>query len=199
MVINYHLNQKINLRKLIISSIHPATKFILLFLIGLIIWFTFYHFLYKIDLFYGDSQNTLLSFSKLLGHQSNFILETLGINTILEINGEMVVTKLVDYPYNHGVWIGEPCNGIKIFGVFSIFIICFQGKILNKGWFILFGILILHFLNVIRIATLTYIAAVQPLWLNFNHNITFQIIMYGTMGALWLIWIKKLSKTEKSN
>lgn len=187
------------MKKLISPSIHPATKFIIFFLIGLVIWFTFYHSINKIDLLFGDSHNSLLTFSILLTNQSNFLLEIIGINTILEVNGDIVVNKLLSYPNNHGVWIGEPCNGIKIFGVFSIFIACFKGKVLNKIWFIVLGILILHFLNIIRIASLTYIAAVQPQWLHFNHNITFQVIIYGAMGGLWLIWIKKLSQTEKKN
>ncbi len=151
-----------------------------------------------VDSLFGSSFDSLLKFSEILAKQSNFILSVLGFNTMLEIHGDMVVTKLVNYPYSHGVWIGEPCNGIKIFGLFSIFIICFRGKFLNKLWFIVVGVFILHLLNIFRIASLTYIAAIQPKWLNFNHNITFQILVYGTMGILWLVWIKKFSSIKKN-
>jgi exosortase family protein XrtF len=201
LVINYHLNQIINLKKLIAFINQPSNKFISFFILSLVIWFSFYHYLYIIDSVFGDSYDSLLKFSEILAKQSNSLLSVLGFDPILEIHGDMVVTKLANFPYSHGVWIGEPCNGVKIFGVFSIFIICFRGKVFNKIWFIVLGIITLHLLNIIRIASLSYIAAIQPRWLNFNHNITFQILVYGTMGILWLIWIKKFSnmnKTEKS-
>jgi exosortase/archaeosortase family protein len=119
----------------------------------------------------------------------------LGFETSIEIHGDMVVSKILKYKYQHGVWIGEPCNGIKIFGVFSIFILCLRSKWIYKLLFIPFGIFILHLLNIIRVASLTYIAAVNPKILDFNHNITFQIIVYSAMLLLWLFFIKKFTNS----
>ena len=110
--------------------------------------------------------------------------------------------KILNYPFSHGVWIGEPCNGIKIFGLFTIFIIAFDGSFNNKLWYIPLGILILHFLNIIRISVLTYISAVNPFILDFNHNITFQLIIYTAMLGMWYLWILKFSSfklNEKKN
>ena len=45
-------------------------------------------------------------------------------------------------------------------------------------------------------ASLTIIAAINPYFLNFNHNVTFQISVYGIMLVLWFFWIKKFSKTK---
>ena len=122
-------------------------------------------------------------------------MESLGFETNIEIHGDMVVSKILKYKYQHGVWIGEPCNGIKIFGVFSIFILCLRSKWIYKLLFIPFGIFILHLLNIIRVASLTYIAAVNPKILDFNHNITFQIIVYSAMLLLWLFFIKKFTNS----
>ena len=172
---------------------NKAQKFVVFFIPSLILWFTLYHYIYRIDFLISPDYDSLTNFSKSLSYQSNFILERFGLSTSTEIHGDMVVSKILNYEFTHGVWIGEPCNGIKIFGVFSIFILCFKGKIINKLWFIPIGICIIHLLNIIRISILTYIAAIDPSWLNFNHNITFQIIVYGAMFCLWLIWIKKFS------
>jgi len=128
LAINFHPNQIINLKKLISFLNQPATKFISFFLIGLIVWFSCYHYLYKFDLIFGNSFDSLLKFSEILAKQSNSLLSIIGLETLLEIHGDMVVTKLANFPYSHGVWIGEPCNGVKIFGVFSIFIIFSGGK-----------------------------------------------------------------------
>ena len=133
------------------------------------------------------------SISMLLGNQANYLLELFGYQPDIDTFDNIVVTKISGTYLNHGVWIGEPCNGLKLFGVFSIFIIAFPGSIKSKLWFIPLGILFLHFFNVLRIGTLTIIAANNPLVLNFNHNITFQIVIYSMIILLWHIWIKQFS------
>ena len=174
----------------------PEFKFLITFIPLIIFWFFLYHHLYKLDSVFGINYSLLTEFSKLLSFQSNFILSIFNFQTSTEIHGDMVVAKILGYPYSHGVWIGEPCNGIKIFGLFSIFILSFRGDLIKKLIFIPIGILIIHFLNIIRIALLTYISAVNPYILDFNHNITFQLFIYGSMLALWYLWIIKFSKVK---
>ena len=180
---------------------NPYIRFILLFTILIFIWFTFYHFIYKFNILLSQdhSIDLLNSISIILANQSNFLLNIFGYETLLEVHNNMVVTKIIGNEFDHGVWIGEPCNGVKIFGVFSIFIIAFPGNIKNKLWYIPLGILIIHFINVIRIAILTIISSKNPSILDFNHNITFQVIVYSIILGLWLIWIKKYAQFEKIN
>lgn len=176
--------------------IKQETKFLILFIPLIVLWFSSYHYLYKIDIILNSNFDLLTEFSKLLSSQSNFVLSIFNLNAVIEIHGDMVVTKIIGFPFSHGVWIGEPCNGIKIFGLFAIFIISFEGKIINKLWFIPFGILIIHILNIIRISILTYLSAVNPFILDFNHNITFQLIMYATILMLWFLWVIKFSSMK---
>lgn len=174
----------------------PEFKFLITFIPLIITWYFTYHYLYKIDDLLNFDSDLLTGFSKTLSSQSNFILSLFNFQTSIEIHGDMVVAKIIDYPYSHGVWIGEPCNGIKVFGLFTIFILSFKGDLIKKLIFIPIGILIIHFLNIIRIALLTYISAVNPYILDFNHNITFQLFIYGSMLALWYLWIIKFSKVK---
>jgi len=177
----------------------PEFKFLITFIPFITIWFFLYHHLYKIDVVFGINYSLLTGFSKLLSVQSNFILSIFNFKTSTETHGDMVVAKILGYPYSHGVWIGEPCNGIKIFGLFTIFILSFNGNIKQKLLFIPLGIAVLHFLNVLRIALLTYISATNPYILDFNHNITFQLFIYGAMLGLWYLWITKFSLKIKIN
>ena len=168
----------------------PEFKFLVLFIPLIILWFFFYHYLYKIDEIIELKFDSLTEFSKLLSSQSNFILSIFNFNTSTEIHGEMVVTKILDFPFSHGVWL------------FTIFIISFKGDWSKKIWFIPLGVLCLHFLNILRISVLTYISAVNPFILDFNHNITFQLITYSAMLGLWYLWILKFSSlkvNEKKN
>ena len=176
----------------------PEFRFLISFIPFITFWFFLYHHLHKLDTVFGINYSLLTEFSKLLSFQSNFILSIFNFQTSTEIHGDMVVAKILGYPYSHGVWIGEPCNGIKIFGLFTIFILSFKGDIKRKIIFIPIGIAILHFLNILRIAILTYISATNPFVLDFNHNITFQLFIYGSMLALWYLWITKFSLKMKN-
>ena len=176
----------------------PEFNFLFLFIPLILLLFFLYHYLYKIDDFLNIEIDLLTSFSSLLSYQSNTLLSFFKFNTITEVHGDMIITKILDYPYSHGVWIGEPCNGIKVFGLFTIFIISFKGKVIDKLWFIPIGILILHCINVIRVAILTYISATNPYILDFNHNITFQLIVYVSMLTLWYWWIVQYSKINEA-
>ena len=175
---------------------NKSFRFIFLFLTGIIVWFSFYHFIYEFDELLSSLSHKVdikKSISILLAKQSNFLLSLFGYNPQIEIYSDMVVTLIQGEKYNHGVWIGEPCNGLKVFGVFSIFIMAFPGSIKAKVWYIPFGVIILHFINVIRIAILTIISAFNPKFLNFNHNVTFQVIIYSFIFLLWYFWTKKIS------
>jgi len=182
----------------------PYFKFILKFSILLFLWFFFYHFIYKIDELIFSSQNAdkidlLNNISVILAEQANYMLSLFGFETQIEIHKDMVVAKILDNNYTHGVWIGEPCNGVKIFGVFAIFILAFPGRIKHKLWYIPLGIICIHIINVIRIAILIFISSVNPHILDFNHNITFQIIVYSLILFLWYIWVKIFSGLKTNN
>ena len=176
-----------------IKKLNPSANFLAIFIPLITGWFVFYHLIYEIPLF--QENDFIESFSITLASQANILLELFGFKTSIEIQGDMVVSKILDYEFQHGVWIGEPCNGIKIFGVFGIFTFCLKSRWFFKLIFIPIGIFILHLLNVMRVASLTYIAAVNPKILDFNHNITFQIIIYSAMLLLWLFFIKKFTNS----
>ena len=161
----------------LINKLNPSTRFLVFFIPLVLTWFISYHFIYGIT-FINVEHDILTSFSVILAKQANFLLELLGFETNIEIHGDMVVSKILKYKYQHGVWIGEPCNGIKIFGVFSIFILCLKSKWINKFLFIPVGIFILHLLNVIRVASLTYISAVKTKNLYLNNKIKVENNVY---------------------
>ncbi len=104
--------------------------------------------------------------------------------------------KLIDYPYSesvrtigidgsHGLWIGDPCNGITLFALFTGFIIAYPGKIKWKLIFIPSGLIAIHLLNVFRIVGLALITFYFPKYLDFNHTYTFTIIIYSFIFLLW--------------
>lgn len=115
---------------------------------------------------------------------------------VLEAFGYQVFTgadRLIGIDGSGGLWIGDSCNGITLFAVFTGFILAFPGNPKHKLWFIPSGIISIHLLNVIRIIVLAILDLYSRAWTEFNHTYTFNLIIYGFIFYLWIIWISKFS------
>jgi len=121
---------------------------------------------------------------------SNGILSIIGYDT-LPIGDPDSTIRIAGIDGTSGVWIGDPCNGFSLFALFLIFMITYPGPWKQKLWYIPMGLVIIHLINAIRIAALAIIVDVNIDWLYFNHNYTFNIIVYSTVFILWFIWAKK--------
>lgn len=162
-------------------------RFLLLFFALYFGWTIFYDQLINpwggLDtLVINASSNMAIGFLKLLGY-STFIDPSETIRTI-GIDG------------THGLWIGDPCNGISLFALFTSFVIAFPGPWRRKLWFIPLGILSIHLMNVIRITALCLLVRYRPDWLMFNHTYLFQVVMYAFIFGLWWLWIRRWSKPK---
>jgi exosortase family protein XrtF len=118
------------------------------------------------------------------------ILRLLGYTLIPEpLNADHIRTIGVEG--GHLLWIGDPCNGVSLFAVFVIFLLAYGGPWKHKGWFAVLGILSIHLVNALRVAALCIIVSINYEWLNFNHDYTFYVIVYGWVFLLWYIWVKR--------
>lgn len=89
-----------------------------------------------------------------------------------------------------GVIIGTPCDGLSLFILFTSFVVIFKGKWWSKSLFILPGILLIHFLNVIRVVALAIVVKYSPDYLDFHHSYTFTLFVYLCIFLLWVFRIK---------
>jgi len=93
-----------------------------------------------------------------------------------------------------GLWVGDPCNGLVLFALFSTFIISFPGKITRKLLYIPLGIIVIYLLNVLRMVAL---AVIQFYYsrssVEFHHSYTFTFLVYGAILLMWFLWVKKFS------
>jgi len=92
------------------------------------------------------------------------------------------------------VYIRNGCNGMELFALFTGFILIFKGSWKHKLWFIPFGVIIIHFLNILRVIALIFSGKVSVHFLEFNHKYTFTIIMYIITFIGWMIWVKYFSE-----
>jgi exosortase family protein XrtF len=124
---------------------------------------------------------------------SRGILDMLGFSTIEESQVDNIRTIGIDG--THGVWIGDPCNGLTLFALFTGFLLAYPGPIKHKLWYLPVGLIAIHLINVIRIAGLALIVYIfpDPDVLDFNHTYTFTIFVYSFVFLLWYIWATKLA------
>jgi exosortase family protein XrtF len=171
------------------NKLPPILKFLINALLLYLAWYLIYelwlHPLRFVDLWVIDN---IISTSKIF-------LILLGFEVIPEVYDASFRTIGVDG--THGVWIGDSCNGLTIFALFTGFIVAYPGSIKLKLLYIPFGILTIHLLNIIRVTALSIILLYAPEKLDFNHSYTFTTIMYAYIFLLWYWWASKLSSLKK--
>lgn len=135
---------------------------------------------------------------KSLEQWSYFILDGLGFVTLEASHVENIRTIGIDG--THGLWIGDPCNGLTLFALFGGFVLAYPGPWRHKLWFIPAGLLAIHVINVLRIVSLSIIIFYfpDPAVLDFNHTYTFTILIYSFVFFLWYVWASKFSGIKAS-
>lgn len=120
--------------------------------------------------------------------------------SVLELLGyELLQEPLMDGNRYLGVqggsllWIGDPCNGITVFAVYVLFLLAYPGSSKWRIPYAIAGVLIIHLLNALRIVALCIIVTIDYEYLNFNHDYTFYVIVYGAVFVLWYIWVERFS------
>ncbi|MCB0478584.1 MAG: archaeosortase/exosortase family protein [Crocinitomicaceae bacterium] len=181
-----HKNEKLKNK---VQSFFRNPIFRFLFVAGILywIWFIFYetYLIPHTDFDYVVTKN--------LVNVTNGSYALLGTQTMVDEESQHIVISLASHPET-GVWVGTPCNGLKLFALFSIFIIAYPGKIKHKLWFIPAGIFMIYWINVIRIMLLLKLISVNPELFQFNHNYTFTISVYIVIFILWIVWAKYFGK-----
>ncbi len=154
-----------------------------------VLWLLLYYFLIKTH----TNWDFYLNYN--ICYLSDVLLNLFGVDTYIDIESDHVVLFMDGGNYR-GIWVGDECNGFKLFSIFTIFILAFPGNIKKKAWFIPLGLVIVHLANVIRVAGLVLINNYYPKFLDFNHLYTFTVFVYGIIFLLWYWFAKKIAGNE---
>jgi exosortase family protein XrtF len=132
-------------------------------------------------------------FTNVVAEQTKVLLETFGYNVELSPSkfdpSVIVSVNLVSI-----VRVVEGCNAISVMILFVAFVLAFSKGLVKTLAFILVGLLIIHILNVSRIAFLTIGIMKYPQYEHVLHGVIFPLIIYGTVFLLWIVWVTKFSK-----
>lgn len=167
------------------SAKQHLRRFFILAPILYIFWFAFY------ELWFKPHTNIDEALVAAIIKQGVWILDGFGFKTYSDM--ESIEMRLIGVDGAHPVWIGNPCNALTLFSLFSIFIIAFPGPWKSKLWFIPMGIIIIHLSNLIRVLSLVLINYYAPSALDFNHTYTFTVFVYGIIFLMWMWWVNKFA------
>lgn len=134
--------------------------------------------------------------SKIVANQTKAVLIFFNYNADLEPHpSEPSIRVLIDQKAI--VRIIEGCNAVSVMILFASFIVAFSGKFWKTVLFIISGVLLIHILNVFRIAFLTMGLLHYKEYEVLMHDIIFPLFIYGVVFGLWVIWINKFSNHAK--
>jgi len=163
---------------------NPFIRFIILALSLFLLWFFLFEY------WINDYTNLNRFLIENLIDISGAILEFLGFTLIAEPPSNVVI-RTIGIDGTTGVWVGDPCNGLEIMAIFSIFMIAIPGPWKHKAWYIPIGIIVIHLLNAIRVSILAWVVTIDYAYLDFNHDYTFKIAVYSIVFLLWVYWVRK--------
>lgn len=159
--------------------------------------------LYLLWLFFFKGLNYVSpAYDRFLNHFYDLIRYNIVHTTswFVQLSTGVKSTPVYDTIYFDGVGpfiITIECLAIKLLCVFAIFIIAFPGaRWIYKLWYIPAGILIIHFVNIIRMIVLSY-TIIYTDYFNFMHSFVFRVIIYLTIIGLWLIWLRYFVDMKK--
>lgn len=162
---------------------NPVARFLGVGTVLYLAWYSFYEF------FIRPQTEVDASVIQAIVTHSRWLLELFGY--VLEPLESAGTTNAIAIEGSPGVTVGAPCDGMALFGLFTVFILAYPGKVVHKLWFIPVGIAAIHAINAVRVAALAIIMKINPEWLAFNHDYTFTLVVYSVVFALWYIWVQK--------
>ena len=165
----------------------------LLFLGKFIISYLVLTIIYQSYLSRFDEKNAEVdSFTEIVANQSAMVLSWTDSKSYTMPHLKEPSVKLF-YKAKYISRIIEGCNGLSVIILFIAFVIAFTGKLKNTIVFILIGSILIHVLNIGRIALLCVALYNLPQFEHLLHGVVFPLIIYGVVFLLWVIWVNKYS------
>lgn len=166
----------------------------LLFLVKFLFTYLLLTFVYQLYLGQFDvEKNETDSFTELVARQTEDVMLLFDADVKTLPNSKEPAVN-VYYNQKSIARIIEGCNALSVIILFISFVIAFSGKIKASILYIVGGSILIHILNVFRIALLCFLLYYYPEQRHFLHGVLFPLIIYGVVFGLWIMWVNKFSK-----
>jgi exosortase family protein XrtF len=127
--------------------------------------------------------------TRVVAQQTAFVLATTGEQAVALDSPTKPTTSIVSE--GRGIIaVYEGCNGINTMIIFIAFVIAFGPLLRTTFWFILIGMLVIHLVNLARVALLFVVSKYLHQYLYFTHKYFFTAILYFVVLILWFVWVR---------
>ncbi|WP_295337802.1 exosortase family protein XrtF [Flavobacterium sp.] len=141
---------------------------------------------------FDQSDNQVDSFTQMVAGQTQTVLTIFDAEARLESHSKEPSVKVI-YNGKYVSRIIEGCNAISVMILFVSFVVAFTGRFKQTLLYILFGLFLIHILNISRIAFLSMALYHFPEQEHLLHAVIFPLVIYGVVFLLWVIWVNKFS------
>lgn len=171
----------------------------LVFLTKFFLSYLLFTLLYQYYLGHFDKNtNEVDGFSKIVAEQTVLVLNLFDEKSY-QINHFGEPSIKIFYKHRYVSRIVEGCNAVSVMILFVSFVIAFTGKFTKTLLFLVFGVIIIHVLNVARIALLSIALFHYPAYEHLLHGVVFPLVIYGVVFLLWVLWVNKFSLYVSTN
>ncbi|MBE6337264.1 MAG: hypothetical protein E7068_00425 [Lentimicrobiaceae bacterium] len=135
--------------------------------------------------------------STLLFNQSCWVLEHIfNVDIVTHNHAIGVINKNDTYSF---INVAPECTSLKQWLHWLFLMLIFPGPWKHKLWYIPLGLVIIEFINVVRVVGITLCMIPFPNHFDFFHDYFFKVLFYFFIFIMWVIWVEKfLHKKEKN-
>jgi exosortase/archaeosortase family protein len=192
---NYYNNIKKQVSQEINHFPRPVRHFILKVILLALLWKLVYVFiLYEpktIDEPLTDfvGKNSAWVLNKLYGSD---VFYSKLVWTENEFEGQIQIGKASQIYFDKRLvlFIANPCNGLELLVLYLIFIVALPATLKRKLFFVVAGLFIIHFVNILRCVGLVALLIHYDEYFNIAHHYIFKMAVYFTIFLCWF-WFAK--------
>lgn len=163
------------------------------FLLKFILFYVISIFVYKLYLSQYDLQkNEVDGITKSVAFQTKQLMLWFDNDVEIVKNDNEPSIKML-FHSKYVARIIEGCNAISVMILFASFVFAFSARWKKTAFYIVAGIAIIHILNIIRIALLSFALYYYSQYEELLHGTIFPLFIYGVVFVLWILWVTKFS------
>lgn len=169
-----------------IKKNYLAVRFCVLFLVYLTVVFIIS---FNYQFVKPDGTDLFTPLTERIASVSGWTLNLIGV--------ENRVHKISIFSNKFSVTIKNGCNGVFASIIFIAALLAYPFPVLPKILGVIVGIVVIQFVNLIRVIVLFIIGVYAPSYFNESHVFFAQVLVIAVTMALWLYWIKRYDIVDK--
>ena len=181
--------------KALLIKYKTVVRFILTFILAYVVL----SITYKLYLDFSDGSKYYPDYiTNLVANQTEYLLNDFGYQAKTIAHSDEASMKLI-INNKYVARVIEGCNSVSVIILFVSFMIAFAGRFKRTFLYTLSGVVLIYAVNLARIVILSIGLYHYPWRRDILHTVIFPMIIYGMVFILWMFWVNRFTKINKSH